>query len=95
MKPTQEQVIALALESGASVGKWGDAVFSANNLIKFAAAIAYAAGQASKVPEGWKLVPVEPTPEMLKASLHESKCRAWQIYKWMISASPSQEGGES
>jgi len=59
-----------------------------------AATLTYAARQASKVPEGWKLVPVEPTPEMLKASLHESKCRAWQIYKWMISASPSQETGE-
>lgn len=28
---------------------------------------AYAAGLAAGVPEGWKLVPVEPTPEMIGA----------------------------
>ena len=48
---------------------------------------AYRASPAS-VPEGWKIVPVEPTEEMLKKSL-DLTGRAWQIYRWMVAAAPT------
>jgi len=57
--------------------------------------IAYAAGQASKVPEGWKLVPVEPTYEMKKAAWDDYESdshtgvESW--WKAMLAAAPSQE----
>ena len=40
------------------------------------------------VPEGWQLVPVEPTPEMLVA-IGGAKPR----YKAMLAAAPKPEGG--
>ena len=41
-------------------------------------------------PEGWQLVPVEPTPEMLVA-IGGAKPR----YKAMLAAAPKHEGGAS
>lgn len=60
---------------------------------------------AHRIPEGWKLVPVEPTEEMEKAGRKEaadcddtygsSLFSAAEIYRAMLAAAPAkQEGGE-
>lgn len=107
MKPTREQKIQWARDSGAGFacetlladGK------DADDLLCRLIDIAYAAGQASEVPEGWKLVPVEPTEEMYRAAYDLANRSAIDNYGapppvddlWfvMVSAAPSQEGGES
>jgi hypothetical protein len=48
----------------------------------------------AEIPEGWKLVPVEPTPEMINAwtywvRLHGREPPCWEAYKIMLAASPS------
>ena len=98
MKPTREQV-----------EQWAKAVWSAgdmyigpdtDSLTEFAA-LAFAAGQASKVPEGWKLVPVEPTEEMMRemtdqfmAINGDNRTAFESAYRAMIATAPSQETGE-
>ena len=59
------------------------------------------AGQASKVPEGWKLVPVEPTDEMMRemtdpfmAINGDNRTAFESAYRAMIAAAPSKETGE-
>lgn len=48
-----------------------------------------------KAPDGWKLVPIEPTPEMLNASRHStSKAKTIEacdraVYAAMIDAAPT------
>ena len=64
-------------------GKW----------LGFARAV-YEAGRASpaSVPEGWKLVPVEPTPEMLTAGECESdsdRATYETVYAAMIASAPT------
>lgn len=61
---------------------------------------AYKAGMRDAVPEGWKVVPVEPTREMRNAAIFEQELHrsaglglygdepASTIYKAMLSASP-------
>lgn len=45
------------------------------------------------IPEGWKLVPIEPTPEMLNAArLNHMAANA--VYKAMLSAAPEYKGVE-
>jgi hypothetical protein len=48
---------------------------------------------ALKVPDGWKLVPVEPTTEMLEAGVEENLGRDMEvcIYKAMLSSAPTYE----
>lgn len=47
------------------------------------------------VPEGWKLVPVEPTPEMLRSvddeadDVHVARGRAYSAWKSMLRAAPT------
>ena len=48
----------------------------------------YLAPPPPKVPEGWQLVPKEPTPEMLNAA--EGDCDTFDdYYKAMLAAAPS------
>lgn len=51
--------------------------------------------QVQDVPDGWQLVPKEPTPKMLKAvwSLHHANGReiASVIYEALLAAAPKQE----
>lgn len=49
----------------------------------------YAAGRAAAIPPGWKLVPVEPTPEMLNATSWPSCART--DYAHMLAAAPAPE----
>lgn len=61
---------------------------------------AYEAGMRDAVPQGWKVVPVEPTREMRNAAIFEQELHrsaglglygdepASTIYKAMLSASP-------
>ena len=49
---------------------------------------------AKMVLDGWKLVPVEPTTEMVKAATHSSVgFGARSAYKAMLAAAPNHEGG--
>jgi hypothetical protein len=62
---------------------------------------AYRAGMAAAVPDGWKVVPVEPSPKMLKAAqkadMYHGPHDEWleydgadvvRIFKAMLSATP-------
>jgi hypothetical protein len=98
MKPTQEQV-----------EQWAKAVWIAGDMyigpdtgsLMHFANLAFAAGQASKGPEGWKMVPVEPTLEMINAgndgfrSPESRRHTVSSCYRAMLAAAPSQEVGES
>jgi hypothetical protein len=98
MKPTQEQVVEWAVD--VFVTEFFTPSF-VDKLERFAN-LAFAAGQASKVPEGWKLVPVEPTLDMGWAYLDAARestpdndhCFSHSGYRAMIAAAPSQEAGE-
>ena len=52
-----------------------------------------------EAPEGWRLVPVEPTPEMTQAACDAEHLplpmwdRMGNIYKEMLAAAPKPEGG--
>jgi hypothetical protein len=48
---------------------------------------------AARVPDGWKLVPVEPTKEMLDAYVNNAGCFQSARSDWaaMLSAAPSQQ----
>lgn len=48
---------------------------------------------AQAVPEGWKLVPVEPTTEMLRAGV-DVAVGALPIYRAMLDAAPTPPAGE-
>ena len=50
---------------------------------------ASAAQSAPGVPEGWRLVPVEPTPKMMRAGVLES-VGALRVYYAMLAAAPAQ-----
>lgn len=63
------------------------------------AARRYAASQHTRgeVPEGWKLVPIEPTEEMRFAAgtlsrWYKDQRTHVEIYKAMLSAAPTAEG---
>ena len=48
------------------------------------------------VPEGWQLVPVEPTIEMVQAATHKSVGFGTRAaYQAMLAAAPKHEGGAS
>jgi hypothetical protein len=51
---------------------------------------AAALGGASGVPAGWKLVPVEPTPEMVEAGENaHARCDDAEIYRAMLAVAPA------
>jgi hypothetical protein len=63
MMLTDERILEIAEAYGDMAGEY--------RKISFARAIqeeAYKAGMAAAVPEGWKVVPVEPTSEMIDAA---------------------------
>ena len=50
--------------------------------------------EPNKVPDGWKLVPIEPTAEMAQAArdCHEGESfLPYSIYRAMLAAAPAQE----
>lgn len=51
--------------------------------------VAYDAGNSPVIPEGWVLVPEEPTHEMLEAG--DEQFGTYDVYRRMIAASPQQE----
>ena len=54
----------------------------------------YQAGLSARIPEGWQLVPVEPTEEMClegDAGILDD-CNSDEIYKAMLSAAPDCGG---
>lgn len=48
-------------------------------------------GNSPVIPEGYALVPIEPTEEMLQASYRESSVYSPPAYRAMIAAAPQQE----
>jgi hypothetical protein len=93
---TDEQIIAIRKECFG--GRYGVPHLEAwSDTIKFARAILAAAPQASALPlpEGWKAVPIELTPEMLEAGApFKTGIYAWDqqdadtAYRAMLSAAP-------
>ena len=57
-----------------------------------AAMLAQPVSGGYKLPEGWKLVPVEPTAEMINAALASGALSIRSAYRLMLAAAP--EGGE-
>ncbi|MBA7987442.1 hypothetical protein HV124_15790 [Enterobacter asburiae] len=51
--------------------------------------VAYEAGNYPVIPDGWVLVPEEPTHEMLEAG--DEQFGTYDVYRRMIAASPQQE----
>ena len=66
--------------------------FSTVNRLKLYLATGAQAHPAPSVPEGWKLVPIEPTPTMITAALESSHAinahRAEHCYRAMLAAAP-------
>ncbi|MGQ6231203.1 hypothetical protein ACUNFK_22600 [Serratia sp. IR-2025] len=56
-----------------------------------AAMLQGADGNSPVIPDGWKLVPVEPTEDMLRAAYRESGVYSAKAYRAMLAAAP--EGG--
>lgn len=56
-----------------------------------AAMLAQPVSQGYKLPDGWKLVPVEPTEEMLRAANRNGDAYSVNAYRAMLAAAP--EGG--
>ncbi|HHK7967014.1 TPA: hypothetical protein ACQVG6_003495 [Serratia marcescens] len=56
-----------------------------------AAMLAQPVSSGYKLPEGWKLVPVEPTAEMINAALASGALSIRTVYRVMLAAAP--EGG--
>lgn len=48
-------------------------------------------GNSPVIPDGYALVPIEPTEEMLQASYRESSVYSPSAYRAMIAAAPQQE----
>ncbi|EMB2737989.1 TPA: hypothetical protein ACKP07_000264 [Serratia marcescens] len=55
--------------------------------------VLYDAPPAPAVPDGWKLVPVEPTEEMLRAAYRESGVYSAKAYRAMLAAAPESVNG--
>lgn len=76
-----------------------------NKAILRQAATALRLSAGGGVPEGWKLVPVEPTPEMIGAFWRQKNCGTqgvgergpqtddYSAYRAMLAASPTVEAG--
>lgn len=84
---TEELLAVLEAEANASLGENGTGFvervtgFSLMDLVKEVRRLRSAIAQppASAVPMGWKLVPVEPTPEMIERSQYWHRCREPQV----------------
>lgn len=55
--------------------------------------VMYDAPPAPAVPDDWRLVPVEPTEEMLRAAYRESGVYSAKAYRAMLAAAPEGENG--
>lgn len=84
--PSDAEIIMLAVESGVSVR-------TGKGAVKLARAVLAKWGtqpQAGAVPQGWKAVPVNPTPEMWKAAksvpASNPPCLVWDA---MLAATPT------
>lgn len=60
----------------------------------FADAMAFAAGNSPAIPDGYVMVPKEPTEEMLQASYREASVYSPTAYRAMIAAAPQSPGSE-
>lgn len=45
------------------------------------------------IPDGWVMVPVEPTPEMINSAMRDNETgEVAEIYELMLAAAPQREG---
>ena len=48
------------------------------------------------IPQGWKLVPIEPTPEMMDAAHNVAGCLSYteyrSVFRAMLNAAPTPQG---
>lgn len=59
----------------------------------YEARILYTAPPAPAVPDGWKLVPFEPTEEMLRAAYREAGVYSAKAYRAILAAAPESVNG--
>lgn len=52
--------------------------------------VAYEAGNSPVIPEGYVMVPKEPTEEMLRASYREASVYSATAYRAMLAAAPQE-----
>lgn len=97
-------------ERHVGVGRHGDRIvdydYPAISRLLTEAATALRLSAGGGVPEGWKLVPVEPTPEMLGAFWRQKNCGTQEVgdrgphtddysaYRAMLAASTTVEAGQ-
>jgi hypothetical protein len=94
---SKELIEQLAKEHGAIFTDWQNArepeiAFYGGTTQLEAFAKAYAQTQGQSIPDGWKLVPIEPTPEMIEAgnkAAHEGGCDLWQLKREVMNAWPA------
>lgn len=67
------------------------AVFGESEAACRAAMLQGAAGNSPVIPDGYVLVPKEPTEEMLRASYREASVYSAKAYRAMLAAAPQQE----
>jgi len=106
-KPFQKAVIAnrsntMAVRQGYEAGGYEKSpdLYTADQTHQYARDYAAALSQTAGVVEGWKLVPVEPTPEML-AAWRGAQPKGYGTglsvkagYRAMLAAAPPASGGE-
>lgn len=97
---------SLVFEGGKYVkrheSRWqSDACEAINNMWRdFQAGAAWQRTQSAGVPDGWRLVPVEPTPEMVEAALRsedasfDSRSIVVTDYRAMLAAAPAQPAAQ-
>lgn len=101
---TDEQICALSLANG--IGPWmntnGDAITGCRpeQFLPFCRAL-LSAQPVAAVPDGWKLVPIEPTQHMIREALNcqtydprdPAESEMYCLYQAMIEAAPSTGSG--
>lgn len=90
----QEPTGLLAINTGGGWRIAGEAEYIYASEHGFAASELFtrpapAADLADLVPDGWKLVPVEPTKQMLEASYREASVYSPTAYRAMLAAAPT------
>lgn len=95
----KEDIKLLALKHGFKLKKQPDGSWDLNPYVyEFAMALLAPAAEM-KIPERWKLVPVEPTEKMERNAWVDSDCKkeplsCKRIYKAMLAVAPTLEQEE-
>ena len=89
--PPVSDVEPVAYVTGVYGGHTTVAPIDAAQVLRVGMAL-YTAPPAPSVPDGWKLVPVEPTPEMMRSGMNvpfNKAARHNAVYRAMLAAAPT------